>query len=191
VAQDCNGDVDRAMASFAAPSMPYSNFVTPSATLDNVKSNPGRDPAAKVEVRVTKAAAFPLLVSALPGLMHRPMPTSPAGTDTSPDKPRRSEADRIEPATARPLPRPTAQPVQTMSRREQALPRGQTGTTNLPAVFGLAPGQTNYTPAPLPRVAKGGTSIATMFDTLQTNSRSSAEGQPEASSGLQDVFSRL
>jgi hypothetical protein len=197
------GDVDRAMAAFAAAPMPYSNFgaspmaqgnrsggtsVAPADAARTSGDAAGREPGPK------NAVAFPLLIDALPGLTQSGMPVPPSGMSMTQERFRTAvpTPGRTAPmiGTPRPVDRQTGQSSGT--RPSSELTGGESDLTD---VFGLPFGSGRTTrpraPLPLPRsLDNGATPLAAVFHVLQATSPSHA-GPFESRAGLQDIFSRL
>jgi hypothetical protein len=188
VAEDSNGDVDRAMAAFAASPMRY---FTPAPTPPGNARAAGGETSGSRQVSSDHTAAFPLLIAALPGINEAPMPVPPIGTDTGSGRlPLEAKKAELLTRRARALDRPAAQPSKMMSSRQVEK------APNVAAVFGLPVRHSTSTPttsrpAPGPCVSNiRPTPIARMFYAL-TASDPSPEAPAESRSGLQDLFSRL
>jgi hypothetical protein len=175
VAQDFNGDVDRPMAAFAESRVPRGNFPA-------VPSAASAIPADEAAVRTSRAAAFPLLMAALPEIGQFALPDKP---DTGSAKSGVPVVERSPTRRPRTLDRPMAQPPEPTPR-----------PPNLSAVFGVPLRHVPAAHTP-PEPARGWrpagsstTPIAAMFHALHAASPS-PDAPAETKTGLQAILNRL
>jgi hypothetical protein len=180
-----NGDVDRAMAAFAASPMPYYNFKVSEARSSAAPVS-GAGVAPANPVRSEHAVAFPLLLAALPEFGEASMPFPPSGADTVTAKPpiSPSASGKTELTTRIALDRPVTRPSNVVSDKKHNV------ASALPARPAQAAKPASQ-PAPDQRNAKtGSTPIAAMFHALN-GSGPPHHGSSETGTGLQDILSRL
>ncbi len=194
MAEDYNGDVDRAMAAFAALPMRYNNFATTPAVTGNPKRVSDNETASGNAARPVGTVAFPLLLAALPEISQSQIPSPPSVTNAASPMSRApvAEAKKIG---SRSLDRFVAQPSEVVSAPQQ--PRPAAKPVSSP---GLSPRHTLSTqtisaPVPVPTTvqaaAKGRTTpIAAMFHALHAETPAPADAAG-TKTGLQDIFSRL
>lgn len=192
MAEDNNGDIDRAMAAFATSPMRY---YTPAPTPPGEAARiSGVETSGSHRVGSEQAAAFPLLIAALPGINRAPMPVPPIGMNTVSGQPRMPspEAKQAELRTrpARALERPVTQPPNMMSSPQIGRVPNLSAVLSLP-VRHATPTQMASQLPPGPHVGNiRTTTIATMFHALSA-ADPSHDAPAETRSGLQDLFSRL
>jgi hypothetical protein len=175
------------MAAFAASPMPYRNFAAtaiPPARADQAINHAA---AAKPLVEARPAAAFPLLIAALPEVIQFPMPHPPAVEDTAPAKPLTPAPKSKEALPSlgmrasemSPAPR-QIETLEVLSPAAISLPVSQASVVRKPKPHTAAPPQGNNGPTPL----------AAMFHILQAGSPPRQE-RTAPQSKLQNMFRRL
>jgi hypothetical protein len=174
------------MAAFAASPMPYRTFGAGPVAPARAEPAINRIAAAKPLDEAGRAAAFPLLVAALPEVTQFPMPDPPPAEVTAPAKP------------LAPVPRShEAPPTFGTSAPEMSPITKQTDTLELPsrAAFNVPVSQASVIRKPKqhtvsPPANSGQTPLAAMFHILQAASPPLQE-RTALQSELRNMFGRL
>jgi hypothetical protein len=191
VAEEIDGDVDRAMAAFAAPPMAYHNFPPAPAASTNAAPE-AKHALGTVLVEAENLTAFPLLVAALPCILQFPIPLAPNPGHAAPE------------TSSWRGPRPKTTPIATGARALEAAPYrpmvqpadisgvGERTTGVMRSTVPVSVHRTfQHPPASATPQRHGHTTpLATMFRALHTASPSREE-PTEPKFGLQNLFRHL